>query len=86
MTWSINGTPVALSTINSGGYKLYSLSQVAAELGAGLVHGSSGIQLNDSKGLHSVQIQAGVKAIRWMARPWNSQWSRLCVTAKRMWN
>ncbi|MFD1904466.1 stalk domain-containing protein [Paenibacillus rhizoplanae] len=62
MTWSINGTPVALSTINSGGYKLYSLSQVAAELGAGLVHGSSGIQLNDSKGLHSVQIQAGVKS------------------------
>ncbi|WP_405116599.1 hypothetical protein MHH28_15995 [Paenibacillus sp. FSL K6-1217] len=62
MSWSINGTPVTLSTINSGGYKLYSLSQVAAELGAGLVHSSSGIQLNDSKGLHSVQIQAGVKS------------------------
>lgn len=62
MSWSINGTPVTLSTINSGGYKLYSLSQVAAELGAGLVHGSSGIQLNDSKGLHSVQLQPGVKS------------------------
>ncbi|WP_340025445.1 hypothetical protein MHI24_09815 [Paenibacillus sp. FSL K6-1096] len=62
MTWSINGTQVALSTINSGGYKLYSLSQVAGELGAGLVRGSSGFQLNDSKGLHNVQIQAGVKS------------------------
>ncbi|MEK3837811.1 stalk domain-containing protein [Paenibacillus sp. FSL R7-0128] len=62
MSWSINGTPVTLSTINSGGYKLYSLSQLAAELGAGLVHGSSGIQLNDSKGLHSVQLQPGVKS------------------------
>ncbi|MEK3879614.1 stalk domain-containing protein [Paenibacillus sp. FSL M7-0420] len=62
MSWSINGTPVTLSTINSGGYKLYSLSQVAAELGAGFVHGSSGIQLNDSKGLHSVQLQPGVKS------------------------
>lgn len=61
-TWSINGTPVALSTINSGGYKLYSLSQVAGELGAGLVLGSSGFLLNDSKGLHNVQIQAGVKS------------------------
>ncbi|NQX45835.1 hypothetical protein HQN87_10870 [Paenibacillus tritici] len=61
-TWSINGTQVALSTINSGGYKLYSLSQVAAELGAGLVRGSSGFQLNDSKGLHNVQIQAGVRS------------------------
>lgn len=61
-TWSINGTPVSLSTINSGGYKLYSLSQVAGELGAGLVLGSNGFLLNDSKGLHNVQIQAGSKS------------------------
>lgn len=61
-TWTVNGTQVSLSTINSGGYKLYSLSQVAGELGAGLVLGSSGFLLNDSKGLHNVQIQAGVKS------------------------
>ncbi|KWX85307.1 hypothetical protein AMQ83_25550 [Paenibacillus riograndensis] len=61
MTWSVNGTPVALSTINSGGYKLYSLNQVAGELGAKLIISSSGFELNDSKGLHNVIIKAGAK-------------------------
>ncbi|AIQ70719.1 TolB family protein [Paenibacillus graminis] len=60
-TWSVNGTPVALSTINSGGYKLYSLNQVAGELGAKLIISSSGFELNDSKGLHNVLIKTGAK-------------------------
>lgn len=86
MSWSINGTPVTLSTINSGGYKLYSLSQVAAELGAGLVHSSSGIQLNDSKGLHNVQIQAGVKSYQADGKTLEFTVAPSCVTAKRMWS
>ncbi|WP_379159680.1 stalk domain-containing protein [Paenibacillus sp. sgz5001063] len=61
-TWTVNGTPVTLSTIDKGGYKLYSLSQVAGELGAKLILGSSGFELNDSKGLHNVVIQAGAKS------------------------
>ncbi len=58
-TWNINGTPVVLSTIDSSGYKLYSLSQVAGELGAKVVAGANGYELNDSKGLHNVQIRTG---------------------------
>ncbi|WP_150269485.1 TolB family protein [Paenibacillus tepidiphilus] len=58
-TWTINGAPVTLSTIDSSGYKLYSLSQVAGELGAKVVAGANGYELNDSKGLHNVQIRTG---------------------------
>ncbi|MBW4081135.1 stalk domain-containing protein [Paenibacillus sp. S150] len=61
-TWTVNGTPVALSTIDSSGYKLYSLSQVAGELGAKLILTSGGYELNDSKGLHTVRIGAGAKS------------------------
>lgn len=57
--WTVNGTPVALSTIDSGGYKLYSLSQVAGEIGAKLLLSSNGFALNDSQGLHTVQLQTG---------------------------
>lgn len=58
-TWTVNGTPIALNTIDKSGYKLYSLSQVAGELGAHVASTGSGFELNDSKGLHTVQIQAG---------------------------
>ncbi len=61
-TWTVNGTSVTLSTINSGGYKLYSLSQVAGELGAKLILNSNGFELYDSKGLHTVQINTGAKS------------------------
>ncbi|MHA6533650.1 stalk domain-containing protein [Paenibacillus sp. BAC0078] len=61
-TWTVNGASVTLSTINSGGYKLYSLSQVAGELGAKLILSSNGFELNDSKGLHTVQIKTGAKS------------------------
>lgn len=61
-TWNVNGTPVALSTINSSGYKLYSLNQVAGEIGAKLVLGANGFELNDSKGLHNVVIKTGSKS------------------------
>lgn len=61
-TWKVNSTPVAFSTIDSSGYKLYSLSQVAGELGAKLILTSNGFELNDSKGLHTVQLQAGAKS------------------------
>lgn len=60
--WTVNGTPTSFSTINSSGYKLYSLSQVAGELGAKVVITANGFQLNDSKGLHNLQIQTGVKS------------------------
>lgn len=61
-TWTVNGTPVALSTIDKNGYRLYSLSQVAGELGAYVKVSSNGFELNDSKGLHTLQIQTGAKS------------------------
>lgn len=60
--WKVNSTPVTFSTIDSSGYKLYSLSQVAGELGAKLILSSNGFELNDSKGLHNVQLQTGSKS------------------------
>ncbi|ASA23832.1 stalk domain-containing protein [Paenibacillus donghaensis] len=60
--WTVNGTPVVLSTIDSGGYKLYSLSELADELGANLIMGANSFELNDSKGLHNVHIQLGSKS------------------------
>ncbi|WP_410514244.1 WD40 repeat domain-containing protein [Paenibacillus sp. BR2-3] len=61
-TWTVNGTPVAFKTIDSNGYKLYSLSQVAGEMGAALTWGANGIELNDSQGLHTIQLKAGSKS------------------------
>ncbi len=61
-TWKVNSLPVAFSTIDSSGYKLYSLSEVAGELGAKVILSSTGFELNDSKGLHTVQIKAGAKS------------------------
>ncbi|WP_310829947.1 stalk domain-containing protein [Paenibacillus pedocola] len=61
-TWKVNSLPVAFSTIDSRGYKLYSLSEVAGELGAKVILSSNGFELNDSKGLHTVQLQAGAKS------------------------
>ncbi|KUP22600.1 stalk domain-containing protein [Paenibacillus sp. DMB5] len=60
-TWTVNSNPARFSTIDSSGYKLYSLSQVAGELGAKLILTNGGFELNDSKGLHTVQLQAGSK-------------------------
>ncbi|ULO08616.1 hypothetical protein H1230_07400 [Paenibacillus sp. 19GGS1-52] len=61
-TWTVNGTPIAFNTIDTSGYKLYSLSQVAGEIGANLILGATGFELNDSKGLHSVLINTGSKS------------------------
>lgn len=61
-TWNVNGTPIAFNTIDHNGYKLYSLNQVAGEIGAKLVLGTSGFELNDSKGLHNVQLTIGSKS------------------------
>ncbi|CAH1211349.1 Tol-Pal system protein TolB [Paenibacillus auburnensis] len=61
-TWKVNSLPVAFSTIDSSGYKLYSLSEVAGELGAKVILSSNGFELNDSKGLHTVQLQADAKS------------------------
>ncbi len=61
-TWKVNSLPVAFSTIDSSGYKLYSLSEVAGELGAKVMLSSNGFELNDSKGLHTVKLQAGAKS------------------------
>jgi Tol biopolymer transport system component len=61
-TWNVNGTPIVFNTINSSGYKLYSLTQVAGEIGAKVVLGTSGFELNDSKGLHNVQLKTGSKS------------------------
>lgn len=60
-TWTVNGTPTPFKTIESGGYKLYALSQVAGEIGAHVASSASGIELNDSKGLHTLNIKAGSK-------------------------
>ncbi|UQZ33165.1 hypothetical protein C2I18_06100 [Paenibacillus sp. PK3_47] len=60
--WNVNSIPVTFSTIDHSGYKLYSLSQVAGELGAKLILSNNGFELNDSKGLHNVQLQAGSKS------------------------
>lgn len=61
-TWNVNGTPIVFNTIDSSGYKLYSLNQVAGEIGAKLVLGASGFELNDSKGLHNLQLKTGSKS------------------------
>lgn len=61
-TWNVNGTPIVFNTINSSGYKLYSLNQVAGEIGAKLVLGAGGFELNDSKGLHNVKLKTGSKS------------------------
>ncbi|OBZ09793.1 hypothetical protein A8L34_21205 [Bacillus sp. FJAT-27264] len=63
-TWTVNGTPVTFNTIDSGGYKLYALSQVAGEIGAHVAASASGIELNDSKGLHTLQIKSGSKSFQ----------------------
>lgn len=60
--WSVDGASSTFSTINSNGYKLYALSEVAGALGAKLVAGANGYELNDSKGLHTVHIQVGAKS------------------------
>ncbi|MDQ0196238.1 stalk domain-containing protein [Paenibacillus wynnii] len=59
--WTVNGTQVTFNTIDSSGYKLYSLTQVADVLGASFVHGAGGIELNDSRGLHTIQLKTGSK-------------------------
>ena len=61
-TWTVNGTPIVFNTIDSSGYKLYSLTQVAGEIGARLTLGANGFELNDSKGLHNVQLVTGSKS------------------------
>lgn len=61
-TWTVNGTPIVFNTIDSSGYKLYSLNQVAGEIGARLVLGANGFELNDSKGLHNVLLKTGSKS------------------------
>lgn len=62
VTWTVNGAPVTFSTIDSSGYKLYSMSQVAAGLGATFMQGANGIELKDSKGLHKIQLKTGSKS------------------------
>lgn len=59
--WTVDGEAVTFNTIDSSGYKLYSLSQVAGVLGASLAAGADGIELNDSRGLHTIQLKAGSK-------------------------
>ncbi|MBT2290599.1 hypothetical protein J7E73_15975 [Paenibacillus albidus] len=62
--WTVNGSPVSFSTIDSSGYKLYSLSQVAGEIGAKVILAQGGMELNDSKGLHTVLIKPGAKSFQ----------------------
>jgi len=69
VTWTVNGNPITFNTIDSSGYKLYSLSQLVSGIGAGVTLGANGIELKDSKGLHTIQIQTGSKSYKMDGKP-----------------
>ncbi|WP_379130766.1 TolB family protein [Paenibacillus sp. sgz500958] len=64
VSWTVNGASATFNTIDSGGYKLYSLSQVAGKLGASLTVGATGIELSDIRGLHTLQLKIGSKSFQ----------------------
>jgi len=62
VAWTVDGRTVSFKTLDVGGYKLYSLSQLAEEIGAGLQPAAGSIELYDGKGLHTIQLRAGSKS------------------------
>lgn len=60
--WTVNGESQTLKLIETGGYKLYALGQVASALGANLNAGSGSIALKDQAGIHTLTLKAGSKS------------------------
>lgn len=58
--WKVNGAAASFRTVDAGGYKLYALSQIASSINAELsVSPSGSYTITDSRGLHTLVIQAG---------------------------
>ncbi|AKG35910.1 TolB family protein [Paenibacillus durus] len=60
--WTINGVQQTIKTIDARGYKLYSVSQLAAGLGAGLKAEAGGLALTDRASVHTIKLKAGSKS------------------------
>ncbi|BCG60573.1 stalk domain-containing protein [Paenibacillus sp. URB8-2] len=60
--WTVNGAQTTFKTVDAGGYKLYSISQLAASLGASIANESGSLVLKDRAGLHTIKLKAGSKS------------------------
>ncbi|AHV98617.1 stalk domain-containing protein [Paenibacillus sabinae] len=60
--WTVNGAQTTFKTVDAGGYKLYSISQLAASLGASIANESGSLVLKDKAGVHTIKLKAGSKS------------------------